>query len=76
MLTLYPPRRMPALAHKRTHAAQQMTLFDHFVGVGKQRRRHCEAECLRGLKVDYHFELCRLLNWKIGKQNKERQRRS
>src|SRR5215510_7725377 len=73
---------MSALGHKQTCAMHQpmsalhliattkadmSDSFDHFVGVCKQGRRHCEAECLRGLKVDYHFELCRLLNWKIGR---------
>src|ERR1700716_2011380 len=28
------------------------SLFDHFVGAGKQRRRHVEAERLGGLEVD------------------------
>jgi hypothetical protein len=32
-------------------------LFDHLVGAREQRRRHIDAECLRGFKVDDQFEL-------------------
>jgi hypothetical protein len=36
--------------------------FDHLIGAGEQRRRHAEAERLRGLQVDSQFEFCRLLD--------------
>ena len=32
-------------------------LFDHLIGTGDQRRRHNEAECLRGFEVYHQFEL-------------------
>jgi hypothetical protein len=38
-------------------------LFDHLVGLGKQRRGHREAERLGGLEVDHQLELGRLLYW-------------
>ena len=40
--------------------------FDHLVGAGEQRLRHCQAKCFRGLQVDEQLELGRLLNWQIG----------
>ena len=35
---------------------QSRGLFDHLVGGGEQRRRHCEAERLRGLEIDRQLE--------------------
>jgi hypothetical protein len=43
-----------------------MRSFDHVVGASQQRRRHIEAECLRGLRVDGEFELGRKLDRQIG----------
>jgi hypothetical protein len=53
--------RIHAKGHNRTHAAQQIkVLFDHLVSAREQRRRDVEAERLRRLEVDHHFEFGRL----------------
>ena len=39
----------------------EQTLLDHLVRAGQQRFRHREAECPRGLEVEYELELGRLL---------------
>src|SRR5262252_10485282 len=39
--------------------------FDHFVGAGKQHRRHVEAERLSGLEIDDQLELGWLLDWQV-----------
>jgi hypothetical protein len=46
-------------------ASTRAASFDHLIGAGEQRSRHFEAKRLRGLQVDDHFELRRLLNGKI-----------
>jgi hypothetical protein len=67
-LPLYPrkqtqvgPHAMSVLCHKQTHASQQnVFLFDHLVGGGKQRWRNSQAERFCRLQVDDELELCGL----------------
>ena len=40
--------------------------FDHLVGAGEYCRRNCEAQCFRGLKVDYQLVFGRRLHWQVG----------
>ena len=42
-------------------------LFDHLVGTGEQRRRHCEAESLSSLEIDNQFEFGRRLHGQLGR---------
>src|SRR5262249_54152085 len=39
--------------------------FDHFVGAGKQRRRHREAERLGSPEIDRELEFCRQFYRKV-----------
>src|SRR5881396_2214643 len=41
--------------------------LDHLVGARKQRRRHIEAECSRGHKIDDEFELGSLHDRQVGR---------
>ena len=57
---LHPRRDWP----RRPRAAEQRdSSFDHFVGASEEGLRHGEAERLRGLEVEYRFELGRRLYW-------------
>ena len=42
-------------------------VFDHFIGNGKQCRRHGKAERLRGLQVDRDLVFCRRLHRQVGR---------
>src|SRR5262245_35676595 len=51
--------------HLRTHAPQQTaSSFDHLISAREQRRRHVEAERLRGLEVDQQL----VLGWRLHRQ--------
>jgi hypothetical protein len=60
----------PVSAKSGREQAQQRRavarLFDHLVGAGEQRRRHLDAERLRGGQIDNQLELGRLLDRKVG----------
>src|SRR5262245_62074298 len=53
---------------RRQYAIGQsdIVLFDHFIGAGEHRRRHCEAECLRSLKIERKFEVGSLIDRQVG----------
>ena len=40
-----------------THRSERSLLFDHLVDAGEQKRRHIQADCLGGLKIDDQFVL-------------------
>ena len=42
-------------------------LFDHFVGLGENCRRHLKVKCLRRFSIDYKFEPTRALDRQIGR---------
>ena len=44
----------------------RVSLLDHLVGAGEQRRRNVDAKRLRGLEIDHQLELGRLLDRQIG----------
>ena len=43
-----------------------LSLFDHLVGTGEQRRRHLQAQCLRGFEVDHQLVFRRRLHRQVG----------
>ena len=57
------------LCAKSRHSAVRLktSLFDHFVGAGKQRLRHGETECLRGFAIDYQIVFGRCLYRHVGR---------
>jgi hypothetical protein len=60
---LVAPQRTAVECQQPTNAAQQnYSLFYHRVGEREQPIWHIQTEQVRGIKVDYQFELCRLLD--------------
>src|SRR5262245_50943433 len=47
-------------------AANQGSLFDHFIGKQEQRWRYCETKRLGGFEINHKVELCRLLHGQVG----------
>src|SRR6266481_29159 len=64
---LHKSRCDPPLRAKsgREQSQQSSALFDHLVCAREQRCWHVEAECLRGLEIDDHFDLGRKLDRQV-----------
>jgi len=59
--------RMVAKCQSLPYAPQQTRrLFDHLVGTGDQRRRHGEAKCFGGPKINREFAFGRRLYRQVG----------
>jgi hypothetical protein len=43
------------------------SLFDHLIGAGQQRGRHCQSERFRGLHIDGQLIFGRHLNRQVGR---------
>ena len=72
--TLAVQQRMSALtpkadmcgANSNVCFGPDIALFDHLVGLRKQRRWHCYAQCFSRLKIDHQLVLGRRLRRKVG----------
>jgi hypothetical protein len=63
----------PAVTSEKCHnSGHRAASHDHFVGAGKQRGRHGNAELLGGLEVDHQIVLGGRLNWLSTKKPVER----
>ena len=57
---------MPRSLNRRG-CGSRVPLFDHLVGEREQRRRHVDAERLRGLEIEHELEFGGLNHGKIGR---------
>ena len=49
------------------HCSKNGSLFDQLVSELLELQRHLEAQRLGGLEIDDQLELCRRLQWKVGR---------